>query len=223
MDNFVVRVTLSSSVIATGRLTLDSILAALIYRDTGDIEKAHRDIPLANTDGVWHGSQAFFNFAPIKSISMKRSLLPGEIEEGKFYFESKTKYPYFINQKNLDDRQANWRAEVDSYQVIEATEAVWFGRGKTEQVKQLLTNLHYIGKKGNQGFGQVNNVDILESDDDYSLVYNGQPARPIPTDVWNRLEQRTDHSLIRLEAFKPPYFEAENVECVIPYKRWLPS
>ena len=37
-------------------MTLDALLAAIIFDDCGDIDKAHSDIPLKNTDGLWHGS-----------------------------------------------------------------------------------------------------------------------------------------------------------------------
>ena len=41
-------------------MTLDALLAALIFDQGGDLEKAHADIPLMNTNGLWHGSAAFF-------------------------------------------------------------------------------------------------------------------------------------------------------------------
>lgn len=41
-------------------MTLDGLLAAIRFEETGAIEVAHADLPLANTDGLWHASGAIF-------------------------------------------------------------------------------------------------------------------------------------------------------------------
>lgn len=54
MERFVARVELRTPVLLGGFLTLDALLAAVLFEQTRDIDRAHGEIPLANTDGMWH-------------------------------------------------------------------------------------------------------------------------------------------------------------------------
>lgn len=60
MEKLKISFALQSPLITNGGyMTLDGLLAALIFEQGGDLEKAHADIPLKNTNGLWHGSAAF--------------------------------------------------------------------------------------------------------------------------------------------------------------------
>ena len=60
MENMVVRAELAAPVIVQGWLTLDALLASLIFERGADAERAHADIPLACTNGLWSASAALF-------------------------------------------------------------------------------------------------------------------------------------------------------------------
>ncbi len=53
---FALEIRLLSSITAKGFLTLDAVLAAAVYRRTGDLAAAHRDIPLQRYTNVCCGS-----------------------------------------------------------------------------------------------------------------------------------------------------------------------
>ena len=63
-DRFGIRFALGSPVIVTSYYTLDALLAALLFEATRDLQIAHEQIPLASSEGVWHGSQAYVEMNP---------------------------------------------------------------------------------------------------------------------------------------------------------------
>lgn len=59
MDKLKVTIALGSPLISNGGyMTLDALLAAQLFDQSGDLEAAHSDIPLRNTAGLWHASAA---------------------------------------------------------------------------------------------------------------------------------------------------------------------
>jgi hypothetical protein len=75
MEKFKVTMTLASPVVTGGGyLTLDALLAALLFDQTGDVEVAHRDIPLAHTNGLWHASAAMVEKLEVGRISFVANL-----------------------------------------------------------------------------------------------------------------------------------------------------
>ena len=76
MDRFVVRAELESPIIVNGWLTLDSLLAGIVFEQTGDIDAAHERLPLARSDDLWHASAALFepsSFVPAVFIAGLRA------------------------------------------------------------------------------------------------------------------------------------------------------
>ena len=60
MEKLKITYSLLSPVITNGGyMTLDALLAGLIFDQTGDVYRAHGEIPLLNSQGVWHASAAF--------------------------------------------------------------------------------------------------------------------------------------------------------------------
>ncbi len=75
MDRFKVTMALGSPIVSNGGyMTLDALLAALIFEATGDLEQAHATIPLANTDGLWHASAAMVEKTDAGRVSFVANL-----------------------------------------------------------------------------------------------------------------------------------------------------
>lgn len=222
MNSFAVVATVSTPIISNGFLTLDAVLAAIIYRRTGDLHAAHNDIPLARTGVVWHGSQAFFDRYTMGFTGLVRSMKPDDLESGKWEIVSKrkTNYPLHIDQKR-DVAQHEWRSRMDQYQTINTQHVYWFGHGDIERVKDLLSDMQGIGKKTSHGFGQVDSLNIEPTDVDLSLrLPDGSPARPIPADMW-QATGGDKGARSGFYALEPPYFESPKVLCVVPEIRQL--
>ena len=61
MDRFLLTLKMASPVVTGGGyMTLDALLAAILFDEHGDLERAHSEIPLQCTDGLWHASAAIY-------------------------------------------------------------------------------------------------------------------------------------------------------------------
>ena len=61
-------------ILGGGYLTLDALLASLIFEDSGDIDIAHNSVPLACTDGLFHASAALIEPFASNGVSFVANL-----------------------------------------------------------------------------------------------------------------------------------------------------
>lgn len=222
MENFALRVDLETPVIVReGWLTLDAILAALLFRETNDLETAHQDIPLDRRAGVWCGSAAFFVGGEIAETTCRfaRSLKLDDLEFGEYLPpRPRSGHPNWIDQaRNQDAHQ--WRAMLDLYPSIHAHEAWWFGRGDVSRIEKMMPDLCAIGSRVNHGWGKINSFEIEVIDEDLSLMFDTEhPARPVPLDAWKAIGGSEKASL-RHERILPPYWRGDKVVCAVPETR----
>ena len=91
-----------------------------------------------------------------------------------------------------------------------------------EEVKRLLENhIFYLGKKGNQGYGQIREWEFIEIDEDWSVWKDGEPMRPIPVSECEsyveEIMRRNQPVYTRQHPIIPPYWRNDNIElCVMP-------
>lgn len=232
MENFALRAYLETPVIVrNGWLTLDGILAALLYRETGSLETAHVGIPLDRKAGVWCGSAAFFEkMAPGNQYcGFQRGLKLDDLDLERCRYlppgGPRSAFPYWIDQAR-SEASHEWRSAIDEYPVVEAESVVWFGRGDISLIEALIgfeeahRKLHAVGSRINHGWGRVRSFEFIPEDDDFSLVMpNGAPARPVPADEWAALSGK--EAVLRPERIVPPYWDGEMVLCAVPETRRL--
>lgn len=208
---FTLRLQLATSVITGRRLTLDALLAALIFERTGDPDEAHATIPLARPDGVWAGSAALLEGpAPVRPVSVIQALkarldiTPGMVRPGK------RGYP------RVEEARGPYRNRMTDYKAHDAA-AVWFtGRGDIDRVRELVEHIPAVGAKRSSGHGKVDAVQLRRGGiDDAGIAFaDGTPARPVPVEVWEaRGGKRADTAL---EACRPPYWNGTRVLCALP-------
>lgn len=210
-------------------LTLDSVLAALIFAATGDLHAAHQDIPLQRTGQVWHGSAALIDSALHRTDlpAFKRGISPLEEMWAPAYQTGTGRNSATPVRKRVDTVREKYKTEMDQYSAIVASTLTWAGCGDVQTVRSVLAELRFVGKKSRQGWGQVDRIEIEEADEDLSLAYQGAgaalPLRPVPVDLWESL----GHSiagLLQIDAqVCPPYFDpASRCRCVVPASRTAP-
>lgn len=227
---FVVRAFLETPVIlGRGFLTLDALLAAMIFRQTEDPARALTEIPLKRTGATWHGSAGFFEPGTRTNACFVRSLSPCDLESGMWQ-PMKGKYPLYVDQAR-NDQPNQWRRMNDEYDAVGSASVTWFGCGDAARVRELLIgadpgalNLAGVGKKVPQGYGRVSNIEIMASDampDRSIMLKDGSPARPVPIDEW-KAAGGGDDVCIRLDTFEPPYYSSDAVTCTVPQARFLP-
>lgn len=89
---------------------------------------------------------------------------------------------------------------------------VFYVRGDKKEIERLLnTHISYLGKKGSQGYGQVNKWTVEEIEEDYSLWKDNEPMRPIPIKHCNEYIENNINEDINIQEHPviPPYWRED--------------
>lgn len=193
-----------------GYMTLDGLLAALIFEQSGDLEKAHANIPLKNTNGLWHGSAAFFEKIDTEKKGFVANLHAGHDLDLDLVLKNKNGN---VHKAIGLTRRRDYGAVLNSYRMYTATEITWYATGHREQIQSLLSEVEFIGKRRASGFGQVANLVIEDSDNDGVVGLFGEPLRPVPLEMFSG-----DKSSLRADAaWRPAYWHPMNrTVCYVP-------
>ena len=193
-----------------GYMTLDGLLADLIFEQSGDLEKAHANIPLKNTNGLWHGSAAFFEKIDTEKKGFVANLHAGHDLDLDLVLKNKNGN---VHKAIGLTRRRDYGAVLNSYRMYTATEITWYATGHREQIQSLLSEVEFIGKRRASGFGQVANLVIEDSDNDGVVGLFGEPLRPVPLEMFSG-----DKSSLRADAaWRPAYWHPMNrTVCYVP-------
>ena len=209
MENFVVRAELASPVIAQGWLTLDAVLAAQIYANTGDVARAHSEIPLSCTDGLWNASAALFESSKPAQVQFIASLRAQHDLDTALIARVRGSVIQSIGAK----RRREFGNVMSQYPARQVRAVWWFGSGNIDAVRALLADVHFLGKKHAQGYGEISRMDIDAARCDGLKDDAGYPLRPIPKALW---DGQAD-AIIDAETWRPAYFDTrDRALCVVP-------
>lgn len=206
MNNYLIEAKLSSPIIAQGYLTLDSLLGALAHERLGDWSQ----IPVAQTDGLYHASAAIIDPFRVGEIGWAASMRWQHDWPVELIPQNSRGTPQALSAK----RKREFGQVLSSYRVLYADNVRWFVRGDREKMAELLRGVDAIGKKRAQGYGRVAKWGIRLVEQDHSTVGpGGQPMRPVPHDRFTG-----DHSFPVTEAaWKPAYYDPANrAACFAP-------
>lgn len=211
MQKFQLNMQLASPVVTGGGyMTLDALLAAILFDQTDDLERAHREIPLAQTSGLWHGSAAIYETtsagrqAFVANLRAAHDLDIDLIAKNK---QGKTHTTIGLA------RRREFGAVMNSYRVFTTQTITWFGEGDVAKVQELVSTLDFIGKRRANGFGEIKSFEIEPSETDGVLGMFGEPLRPIPVELY-----KGDPSALKGDAaWRPAYWHPENrAICFLP-------
>lgn len=213
MTPFVIKISMATPVIPGRRLLLDGLLAALIYERTGSVERAHAEIPLDRSSGVWAGSQAFIDGnSPLRGVMIVGSIRADmEITPDMIRPNGGRKA-----LPRIDSARGDYQNSLSEYTSINA-DAVWFcGTGDVAAVKDLLSDASGIGTKRSVGYGQVSRIDVREVTGHHVglALADGSPARPVPVSIWGKLSNQ--RAALNAERFQPPYWQGDYALCAVP-------
>jgi len=203
--------------------TLDALLAAAIYQQTLDVEKAHLDIPLSNLDGVWAGSSAIFDCDVIPRKHPVLKSIGGLLDNTTNMYKKNGRSKYVKIPKGNGPYQTVmneitiWETEDDKDCMIN-----FYGHGTLDKVIDLLrSEIMFVGARRGFGYGEVAEWRITETDTDCSLISkDGTPNRPIPVRVWADMGGNINEPTM-VAAWAPPYWDKANTSmCVVPKKVW---
>lgn len=97
---------------------------------------------------------------------------------------------------------------------VEGDQLVWWALGDAEGVRDMLSEVHYVGRFRGAGKGRVLSWDVQECApwEGFPCWVDGEPTRPLPVDV--APESKARHGFAVL---KPPYWDQVREEpCLLP-------
>lgn len=189
-------------VFAGGYLTLDALLAAVLFERSGDVDAAHEAVPLARSGGLFHASAAILEPWDSRPVSFVANLRADHSLDPDLLKRERGK----VHRKIGRSRRQDFGAVMNRYAAVAAPEAVWYAEGDAEAAERLLEGVGFIGKRRASGFGEVSGWSFAESDSDGIAGPFGEPLRPVPEEMF-----AGDTSALKVEAaWRPAYWSPEN-------------
>ena len=189
-----------------GYMTLDGLLAALLFDELQDVDSAHAAIPVKHTNGLYHASAVVMEpidrgrIAFIASLRPQHSIDPDHIAKNK---RGELHRKFDTSLTNV----------MNSYQMLTVPTATWYVEGDAERIQQLLAPVQFIGKRRASGFGRVARWEFEQDELDGIEGPFGEPLRPVPRDLFSG-----DKSLPVVDAaWRPAYWRVEHrAACYVP-------
>jgi len=191
-------------------MTLDALLAAILFDSGASVEEAHIRIPLQNTQGLWHGSAAIYETLEVGRQAFVANLRANHDLDPSLV--AKNKHGKVHSKISLLRRQ-QFGAVMNGYSYLVTEAITWYGEGDAVQVEKLLRSVGFIGKRRASGFGEVKAIELTESESDGVVSPFGEPLRPVPQELFTG-----DKNSIRGDAaWRPAYWRPENrAICYLP-------
>jgi hypothetical protein len=190
-------------IIGGGYLTLDALLASLIFETSGDIEIAHNTLPLACTDGLFHASATLLEPFGSSGVTFVANMRAMHALDPDLLLKNKHGQ---IHKKIGLTRRRDFGAVMNSYTAFDAPEITWYAEGDGDAVERLLSGVQFIGKRRGSGFGEVSGWSVEPGELDGIVGPFGGPLRPVPLDMF-----KGDKGSLKVDAaWRPAYWHPEN-------------
>ena len=201
-----VTASMRSPFIRIGYMTLDGLLSAIRFEETGDIEAAHHDLPLVKTDGLWHASAAIFEPIDKARVAFIAGFRPGHSIDPDLIKKNKRGELH----KKFDTSLTN---VLNAYPMFSAPTITWYAEGDAERIAGMLDPVQFIGKRRSSGFGEVRQWVVEPDDLDGVVGPFGEPLRPVPVQMF-----KGDKSGPVVDAaWRPAYWDVGNrTACYAP-------
>lgn len=221
VSNFRLEVKLATPVILQGYLTLESLLAAAVYQETGEMQDAALSkVPIESSPTpagqLWHASSFFYGspprFTPHTIIRRRR-----RDEIGAAFYDPNPrmrKDPYGITQGAGD-----YKALLNEYRSTIVESLVWYATGDAQKCIDLALALGAIGKRRGEGFGEIAGVSVQATQANPLVADNGTVMRPIPESMLAFLPGATSLQRFENVVDRHPGWLHNPVKCAVPPNR----
>ena len=184
-------------------MTLDSLLAAIVFENTEDVEKAHNQLPLKRTGELFHASAAILD-PDVRKDQIFTASMRWDHDFSPDVFEKNRQGR--LQKKVSAKRKRDFGNIFNTYTSFLAPDIAWYCEGCKEEIEHLLNPVQFIGKRRGSGFGEVKKWVVEDAQYDGILGRGKAPLRPIPDFLY-----KGDPTALRIEAaWKPPYWEPTN-------------
>lgn len=202
---------LKTPAIVSPMLTLDAILAAALFRETGDVKFSHESLPLARKDGCWCGSTVQFERGAFTHLNWLGKLTTRDLNEERFTDRDRKGRAMAKTNGGL------YAASIESHRAW-AGSVSFLGYGDPDEVVRLISTLNGIGAKTQQGCGEIDAIEWARGDTNGLWSTDQQrPLRPVPLPVWKSWGMAADPDLgVDMVSWNPPYWGSPKALCVLP-------
>ena len=193
---------------ASAWLTLDSLLSAVVTRNTGVWRPEYMaEIPLESVAGLFCASAGFAVDAVPDEVTLVSAM---RYMRGDFERDPRKR----ILTAGGDDKPC-----MDRREILHCPRMIWFARGDADRVMQMLKQVDALGKRIGLGYGAVDRWEVVPAHGDHHWILpDGSPARPIPVGAWETLGG--GDWPVDVAGWKPEYWQPENQAlCALPNSR----
>ena len=207
MTPFMLTLNFTTPVSAGALPTLDAVLAAEIARERGD--DAIDDLPLRETEKVWHASSLFTD------------RLGFAISHTKVAMRGKDRLEVPERVQRVKGKYRKWPNLLNRYDLQAASVGVYLGVGDLNSVEAIFRDIPAIGVRRADGMGLIDSfiVEPVEVDAKTWGLKDGagRPVRPVPVDIWREFGAE-EPEIIEVCRWRPFYWQASNPTaiCAVP-------
>ena len=188
-----------------GYMTLDGLLAALLFDELQDVDAAHAAIPIRQVDGLYSASAAIME-AFRERVTFIASLRPGHSIDPDLILRNK----HGLLHRKFDTSLTN---VLNSYTLLTAPTVTWYANGDADHISRLVSPVQFIGKRRASGFGRVSRWQIEPDELDGIEGPFGEPLRPVPIDMF---KGDTFHPIVDA-SWRPAYWNPNHrTACYAP-------
>jgi hypothetical protein len=215
-ENLKITIKLANSIcIEPKKGAFDSVLAMLYFNKLKSLGTFRGDyaIPLDfldMSDGVYHTS-----FPVVEGDTI---LYDKEQLIKKFNHDLYAKYGEIVSKNGkgkglVNTVQGKYKAGFFSLERISADRVSYYCRGDKEVITELLSKLHFLGKKSSLGWGKITMIEVDTIENDFSIVKDEKLMRNLPKQNSFNITNNK-RTLFRLTH---PYWKKSGlVECLMP-------
>lgn len=189
-------------------LHLDSLVYWAIrnFSDTHDHAIEEIDQVFSKSSGVYHASQALF----VKSFNSR--IIATEVVRTTNFQWAEYQGAFTKVKKSIKENEGVFKKLYTERLATQANKIIFFAHGNSEKIKFYLNSLVGIGRSANAGFGEIANVTISDSMEDYSWFYDDKLNRILPTRIFSLAR----HEPVKSCRYKPNYKDGDLTECYMP-------
>lgn len=224
-ENFVIEISLKTSMLFAPRLTGDGLLAGIAYQAHGDWQRSIAELPLEMWEGVPHMS-ILLPYSYVTRVAERVTLIRSVMRDMDHNPEMADLLQTMPPRSKLRPDSGDFSNVSSSYTVYDIPKIYLLGRGDLDRVKALFDEVAFIGPQHAKGFGEVEHVDawVAKSNNPlYGIVgrHRGRPAilRPVPKRLHDRLPGDVKHVMRRAtwcNPYWPGHATAVVEDCLTP-------
>lgn len=211
---------MKSPAILQGHLTLESLLAACVFQETGKMRGEALDlVPIERVETpagrLWLASAAM--------VDGRMKVTEHTVVRGRHFSEMGPRYydpnpRARIDQYACEQDKGDFKRLMNAYPLIEASRLVWYAKGDPAEILRLLHTQPWIGKRRGSGWGEVADYQCLAWEGNPLVDSNGMVRRPLSLEKLKHVPGAlpSDRQRVIFTTDEHPSWAAKHCLCAVP-------